>query len=255
MAPQFCPVADWCFSTARWGPLAFNAGPLVYALGLQLVASVLAIPLSLAGHVAGVICGAPFAAGLLDGVAAPALALGVLACVDSTRHARRPSLRLALVAAALVTAVKVEPLLAIAAAAAGVAASLSREWCPLGLACAAACFRSGAGVLAALAADSATDPISFLLAGAAAALTAMTWATRLGSLAGAALLVGVSCSAIAACVAAWLAEDLRVALSGPNIVDASPAWAALRRVLGPPDCEVVLRDGRIVKRGVVVADV
>ena len=134
----------------------------------------LSIPLSLAGHVAGVICGVPLATGLLDGVAAPALALGVLACVDSARHARRPSLRLALVAAALVTAVKVEPLLAIAAAAAGVAASLSREWCPLGLACAAACFRSGAGVLAALAADCATDPISFLLAGAAAALTAMT---------------------------------------------------------------------------------
>ena len=194
MAPQFCPVADWCFSTMRWGPLAFNAGPLVYALGLQLVASVLSIPLSLAGHVAGVICGVPFATGLLDGVAAPALALGMLACVDSARHARRPSLRLALVAAALVTAVKVEPLLAIAAAAAGVAASLSREWCPLGLACAAACFRSGAGVLAALAADSATDPISFLLAGAAAALTAMTWATRLGSLAGAPLVVAAMAS-------------------------------------------------------------
>ena len=106
MAPQFCPVADWCFATMRWGPLAFNAGPLVYALGLQFVASVLSIPLSLAGHVAGVICGMPFAAGLLDGVAAPALALGVLACVDSARHARRPSLRLALVAAAIVTAVK-----------------------------------------------------------------------------------------------------------------------------------------------------
>ena len=47
MAPQFCPVADWCFATVRWGPLAFNAGPLVYALGLQLVASALSIPLSL----------------------------------------------------------------------------------------------------------------------------------------------------------------------------------------------------------------
>ena len=247
MAPQFCPVADWCFATVRWGPLAFNAGPLVYALGLQLVASVLSIPLSLAGHVAGVICGAPFAMGLLDGVAAPALALGVLACVDSTRHARRPSLRLALVAAALVTAVKVEPLLAIAAAAAGVAASLSREWCPLGLACAAACFRSGAGVLAALAADSATDPISFLLAGAAAALTAMTWAARLGSLAGIALLTGVLCSATAASTAAWLAEDLRAA-ADPS----TPGWATLKRFLGPPEGEVVLRDGRIVKRATVV---
>ena len=193
---------------------------------------------------AGVICGAPFAAGLLDGVAAPALALGVLACVDCTRHARRPSLRLALVAAALVTVVKVEPLLAIAAA----AASLSREWCPLGLACAAACFRSGAGVLAALAADSATDPISFLLAGAAAALTAMTWATRLGSLTGAALAVAALAAATAASTAAWLAEDLRGA------VDAStPGWAALKRFLGPPEGEgVVLRDGRIVRRATVV---
>ena len=248
MAPQFCPVADWCFATMRWGPLAFNAGPLVYALGLQLVASVLSIPLSLAGHVAGVFCGAPFAAGLLDGVAAPALALGVLACVDSARHARRPSLRLALVAAALVTAVKVEPYLAVAAAAAGVAASLSREWCTLGLAIAAACVPSVSGVLAALAAESATDPISFLLASAAAALTAMAWATRLGSLAGVALLAGVSCSATAACVAAWLAEDLRGA------ADAStPGWAAVKRFLGPPDGEgVVLRDGRIVKRAAVV---
>ena len=70
-SPQFCPIADWCFATVRWGPLAFNAGPLVYALGLQLVASVLSIPLSLPGHVAGVVCGVPFAAGLLDGVAAP----------------------------------------------------------------------------------------------------------------------------------------------------------------------------------------
>ena len=198
-------------------------------------------------YVVSVLPSTPATAGLLDGVAAPALALGVLACVDSARHARRPSLRLALVAAALVTAVKVEPLLAIAAAAAGVAASLSRQWCPLGLACAAACFRSGAGVLAALAADSATDPISFLLAGAAAALTAMTWATRLGSLAGAALLAGVSCSATAACVAAWLAEDLRAA------ADAStPGWAALKRFFGPPDGEVVIRDGRIVKRATVV---
>ena len=180
-------------------------------------------------------------------VAAPALALGVLACVDGTRHARRPSLRLALVATALVTAVKVEPLLAIAAAAAGVAASLSREWCPLGLACAAACFRSGAGVLAALAADSATDPISFLLAGAAAALTAMTWATRLGSLAGAPLAVAAMASVSAASTAAWLAEDLRGA------ADAStPGWAAVKRFLGPPDGEVVLRDGRIVKRTTVV---
>ena len=246
MAPQFCPVADWCFATVRWGPLAFNAGPLVYALGLQLVASALSIPLSLAGHVAGVICGAPFAAGLLDGVAAPALALGVLACVDSTRHARRPSLRLALVAAALATTLKVEPYLAVAAAAAGVAASLSREWCPLGLAVAAACVPSVSGVLAALAADSATDPISFLLAGAAAALTAMTWATRLGSLAGVGLLAGVLCSATAASTAAWLAEDLRGA------VDAStPGWAALKRFLGPPEGDVVLRDGRIVKRTVV----
>ena len=70
-------------------------------------------------------------------------------------------------------------------------------------------------------------------------------------LTGAALLAGVSCSATAACVAAWLAEDLRAAA-----VDAStPGWAALKRLLGPPDGEVVLRDGRIVKRGVVVADV
>ena len=192
------------------------------------------------------ICGAPFAAGLLDGVAAPALALGVLACVDSARHARRPSLRLALVAAALVTAVKVEPLLAVAAAAAGVAASLSREWCTLGLAVAAACVPSVSGFLAALAADSATDPISFLLAGAAAALTAMTWATRLGSLTGAGLLAGVLCSAMAASTAAWLAEDLRAA------ADAStPGWAAVKRFLGPPESEVVLRDGRIVKRNVV----
>ena len=88
-------------------------------------------------------------------------------------------------------------------------------------------------------------------AGGAAALTAMAWAAGLGSLAGAALLAGVSCSATAACVAAWLAEDLRAAA-----VDAStPGWAALKRLLGPPDGEVVLRDGRIVKRGVVVADV
>jgi membrane associated rhomboid family serine protease len=248
MAPQFCPVADWCFATMRWGPLAFNAGPLVYALGLQLVASVLSIPLSLAGHVAGVICGAPFAAGLLDGVAAPALALGVLACVDSTRHARRPSLRLALVAAALATLLTVAPpQIAVAAAAAGVAASLSREWCPLGLACAAACVSSGAGVLAAIAAESATDPTSFLLAGAAAALTAMAWATRLGFLAGAPLAVAALASATAASTAAWLAEDLRGA------ADAStPGWAALKRFLGPPDGEVVLRDGRIVKRATVV---
>ena len=249
MAPQFCPVADWCFATMRWGPLAFNAGPLVYALGLQLVASALSIPLSLAGHVAGVICGAPFAMGLLDGVAAPALALGVLACVDSTRHARRPSPRLALVAAALATLLTVAPqYLAVAAAAAGVAASLSREWCPLGLAVAAACVPSVSGVLAALAAESATDPISFLLAGAAAALTAMTWATRLGSLAGAPLAVAAMASVSAASTAAWLAEDLRAA------VDAStPGWAALKRFLGPPEGEgVVLRDGRIVKRATVV---
>ena len=80
---------------------------------------------------------------------------------------------------------------------------------------------------------------------------AMAWAAGLGSLAGAALLAGVSCSATAACVAAWLAEDLRAAA-----VDAStPGWAALKRLLGPPDGEVVLRDGRIVRRGVVVADV
>ena len=76
----------------------------------------------------------------------------------------------------------------------------------------------------------------------------MAWAAGLGSLAGAALLAGVSCSATAACVAAWLAEDLRAA------VDAStPGWAALKRFLGPPDGEgVVLRDGRIVKRATVV---
>ena len=104
-----------------------------------------------------------------------------------------------------------------------------------------------ADLLAALAAESATDPISFLLAGAAAALTAMTWATRLGSLAGIALLTGVLCSATAASTAAWLAEDLRAA------ADAStPGWAALKRFLGPPDGEVVLRDGRIVKRATVV---
>ena len=248
MAPQFCPVADWCFSTVRWGPLAFNAGPLVYALGLQLVASVLSIPLSLAGHVAGVICGAPFAAGVLDGVAAPALALGVLACVDGTRHARRPGLRLALVATALAIILKVEPYLAVAAAAASVAASLSREWCTLGLACASACVSSGEGLLVALAAEGATDPISFLLSGAAAALTAMTWATRLGSLTGAPLAVAAMASTTAASTAAWLAEDLRAA------ADAStPGWAALKRFLWPPDGEgVVLRDGRIVKRATVV---
>ena len=81
---------------------------------------------------------------------------------------------------------------------------------------------------------------------------AMAWAAGLGSLTGAALLAGVSFSATAACVAAWLAEDLRAAA-----VDAStPGWAALKRLLGPPDGEVVLRHGRIVKwRGVVVADV
>ena len=248
MAPQFCPVADWCFATMRWGPLAFNAGPLVYALGLQLVASVLSIPLSLAGHVAGVICGAPFAAGLLDGFGAPALALGVLACIDCTRHAQIPSPRLILVAAVLATLLKVAPpYLTVAAAAAGVAASLSREWCPLGLACAAACFRSGAGVLAALAADCATDPISFLLASAAAALTAMTWAARLGSLAGVSLAVAAMASAAAASTAAWLAEDLRAALDA-----STPGWAALKRFLGPPEGEVVLRDGRIVKRATVV---
>ena len=247
MAPKFCPVADWCFATVRWGPLAFNAGPLVYALGLQLVASVLSIPLSLAGHVAGVICGVPFATGLLDGVAAPALALGVLACVDVVRHCRRPSPRLALVAAALATLLTVAPqTLAVAAAAAGVAASLSREWCALGLAVAAASVPSAAGVLAAIAAECATDPTSFLLAGAAAALTAMAWATRLGSLAGAPLAVVALASATAASTAAWLAEDLRGA------ADAStPGSAALKRFLGPPDCEVVLRDGRIVKRTVV----
>ena len=85
-------------------------------------------------------------------------------------------------------------------------------------------------------------------AGGAAALTAMAWAAGLGSLAGAALLAGVSCSATAACVAAWLAEDLRGA------VDAStPGWAALKRFLGPPEGEgVVLRDGRIVRRATVV---
>ena len=76
-------------------------------------------------------------------------------------------------------------------------------------------------------------------AGGAAALTAMAWAAGLGSLAGAALLAGGSCSATAACVAAWLAEDLRAAT-----VDAStPGWAAVKRLLGPPDGEVVLRDG------------
>ena len=248
MAPQFCPVADWCFATMRWGPLAFNAGPLVYALGLQLVASVLSIPLSLAGHVAGVICGVPFATGLLDGAGAPALALGWLALIDCTRLAQIPSPRLIFVAAALATLLKVAPpYLAVAAAAAGVAASLSREWCTLGLAVAAACVPSVSGVLAALAADSATDPISFLLAGAAAALTAMTWATRLGSLAGAPLAVAVMASATAASTAAWLAEDLRAA------VDAStPGWAALKRFLGPPDGEVLIRDGRIVKRTAVV---
>ena len=257
MAPQFCPVADWCFSTVRWGPLAFNAGPLVYALGLQLVASVLSIPLSLAGHVAGVICGVPFATGLLDGAGAPALALGWLALIDCTRLAQIPSPRLIFVAAALATLLKVAPpYLAVAAAAAGVAASLSREWCPLGLACAcaAACVMptlgpipSAAGVLAAIAAESATDPTSFLLAGAAAALTAMTWATRLGSLAGAPLAVVALASTTAASVAAWLAEDLRAA------ADAStPGWAALKRLLGPPEGEVVLRDGRIVKRAAVV---
>ena len=49
------------------------------------------------------------------------------------------------------------------------------------------------------------------------------------------------------CTAAWLAEDLRAA------ADAStPGWAALKRFLGPPDGEVVLRDGRIVKRATVV---
>ena len=75
----------------------------------------------------------------------------------------------------------------------------------------------------------------------------MAWAAGLGSLAGAALLAGVSCSATAACVAAWLAEDLRAA------ADAStPGWAAVKRFLGPPEGEVVLRDGRIVKRATVV---
>ena len=75
----------------------------------------------------------------------------------------------------------------------------------------------------------------------------MAWAAGLGSLAGAALLAGVSFSATAACVAAWLAEDLRAA------VDAStPGWAAVKRFLGPPDGEVVLRDGRIVKRTATV---
>ena len=76
----------------------------------------------------------------------------------------------------------------------------------------------------------------------------MAWAAGLGSLTGAALLAGVSCSATAACVAAWLAEDLRGA------ADAStPGWAAVKRFLGPPDGEgVVLRDGRIVKRAAVV---
>ena len=79
----------------------------------------------------------------------------------------------------------------------------------------------------------------------------MAWAAGLGSLAGAPLAVAAMASATAACVAAWLAEDLRAAA-----VDAStPGWAAVKRLLGPPDGEVVLRDGRIVKRGVVVADV
>ena len=107
--------------------------------------------------------------------------------------------------------------------------------------------QAGAGLVAALAADCATDPISLLLAGGAAALTAMTWATRLGSLAGAPLVVAAMASAAAASTAAWLAEDLRAA------ADAStPGWAALKRFLGPPDSEVVLRDGRIVKRAAVV---
>ena len=209
----------------------------------------LSIPLSLAGHVAGVICGVPFATGLLDGAGAPALALGWLALIDCTRLAQIPSPRLIFVAAALATLLKVAPpYLAVAAAAAGVAASLSREWCPLGLACAAACVSSPAGIMAAIAAESATDPISFLLAGAAAALTAMTWATRLASLAGAPLAVVALAAATAASVANWLAEDLRAA------ADAStPGWAALKRFLGPPDGEgVVLRDGRIVKRATVV---
>ena len=75
----------------------------------------------------------------------------------------------------------------------------------------------------------------------------MTWATRLGSLAGAPLAVVALASTTAASVAAWLAEDLRSA------ADAStPGWAALKRLLGPPEGEVVLRDGRIVKRAAVV---
>ena len=259
-APQFCPVADWCFSTIRWGPLAFNAGPLVYAVGLQVVASVLSIPLSLTGHVAGVICGAPFATGLLDGVAAPALALGMLACFDAVRHCRRPSLRLVLIPAALTTLLSIAPPhLALAAAAASVVASLSRDYSSLGLACAAACVMqtlgpvlAGAGVLAALAADSVADPISFLLAGATAALTAMSWAAALESLTGAPLLTGVLCSATAASIAAWLAEDLR------TIDTSTPGWAAVKRFLGPPDADsggIVLRDGHIVKRDSVVVDV
>ena len=200
----------------------------------------LSIPLSLAGHVAGVICGVPFAAGLLDGVAAPALALGVLACVDSARHARRPSLRLALVAAALVTAREggTSPRhrrgrgrrrgVAVARMVSS-RPRLCRGLLPV-----------GAGVLAALAADSATDPISFLLAGAAAALTAMTWATRLGSLAGAALAVAAMAAAAAAsAAAAWLAEDLRAAADAST----TPGWAALKRFLGPPDGE-----GRVPRR-------
>ena len=255
-APQFCPVADWCFATIRWGPLAFNAGPLVYAVGLQVIASVLSIPLSLAGHVAGVICGAPFAAGLLDGVAAPALALGVLAVVDAESHCRRPSLRLIFSATALFTLLSIAPpKLALAAAAASVAASFSRSSCTLGLACAAACVMQTlgpvlacAGVFAAFAADGAADQISFLLAGGAAALTAMSWAATLGSLSGAPLVVAAMASATAASVACWLAEDLRT-------IDATtPGWAAVKRFLGPPDGEaggVVLRDGRLLKRVVV----
>ena len=108
--------------------------------------------------------------------------------------------------------------------------------------------QAGAGLVAALAADCATDPISFLLAGAAAALTAMTWATRLGSLAGAPLAVAAMASAIAASTAAWLAEDLRAALDA-----STPGWAALKRFLGPPEGGgVVIRDGRIVNRATVV---
>jgi hypothetical protein len=199
----------------------------------------------------------PFATGLLDGAGAPALALGWLACIDCTRQSQIPSPRLIFVAAALATLLKVAPpYLAVAAAAAGVAASLSREWCPLGLACAcaAACVMptlgpvpSAAGVLAAIAAECATDPTSFLLAGAAAALTAMAWATRLGSLAGAPLAVVALASATAASTAAWLAEDLRAAAADAS---STPGWAAVKRFLGPPEGEVVLRDGRIVKRNV-----